>query len=177
MRTSLALGGFARHALLLGLDLMLQAFKRAVRNLLRRLVLRRLRGMAALFGATGALGFACRALLLDGFATSTLLLGLLALCLGALFSKLLCLFRGQLAGAFLDFRSKVLANFLHGGLSQHARVAFSGNLHLMELVKHVLARHVELLRQLMHSHTGHIPLLYIFLASSACAAISAAIRS
>ena len=173
----LALGGLAGHALLLGFDLACQALEGVIGHLLCL----RLRGglgcRAALLGALGALGLAGRALLLNGLATGTLGFGLLALGLGALLGELLGLLGRKLACALLDLRGQVLTNLLHIGLSQHAGMAFRSDLHFVELIEHVLAGHVELLRQLMYSHAGHIPLLYISLASRACAAISAAIRS
>ena len=174
----LALRGLAGHALLLRFDLACQALEGVVGHLLcLRLGGGGLGRRAALLGALGALGLAGRALLLDGLAAGALSLGLLALGLGALLGELLGLLGRKLARAFLDFRGQVLANLLHIGLSQHAGMAFRCDLHFVELIEHVLAGHVELLRQLMYSHAGHIPLLYISLASRACAAISAAIRS
>ena len=175
--TGLALGGLAGNALLLGLDLVCQALEGVVGHLLGLRLGGGLGRRAALLGALGALGLAGCALLLDGLATSALGLGLLTLGLGALLGELLGLFGRKLARALLDLRGQVLANLLHIGFSQHAGMAFRGDLHFMELIEHVLAGHVELLRQLMYSHAGHIPLLYISLASRACAAISAAIRS
>ena len=175
--TSLALRRFARNALLLGLNLMLQALKGTVGNLLHGRGGTGRRRRLLLASSTGALGLAGCALLLDRFAAGVLGFFLFALLLGALFGKLLRLFCGQLACALLDFGRKVLADLVHIRLSQHAGMALRRNLHLVELVEHFLARHIELLRQFMYTHAGHIPLLYSSLATRACAAISAAIRS
>ena len=176
--TGLALGGLAGDALLLGLDLACQALEGVVRHLLGLgLGCCGLGRRAALPGTLGALRLAGCALLLDGLTAGALGLGLLALGLGALLGELLGLLGRKLARAFLDLGGQVLANLLHIRFSQHAGMAFCGDPHFMELIEHVLAGHVELLRQLMYSHAGHIPLLYISLASRACAATSAAIRS
>ena len=175
--TGLALGGLAGDALLLGLDLACQALEGVVRHLLGLgLGCCGLGRRAALPGTLGALRLAGCALLLDGLTAGALGLGLLPLGLGALLGELLGLLGRKLACALLDLRGQVLTNLLHIGLSQHAGMAFRGDLHFVELIEHVLAGHVELLRQLMYSHAGHIPLLYISLASRACAATSAAIR-
>ena len=157
-----SLGLLARDALLLRLDLACKALEAAAHGRLLRRMLRLLGASLALVCtalATSALGFAKRALLLNGRAAVGLFFGLLALFLRLLLSKLLCFLRIDLASALLDFRRQVLSNLIDVGIGKHARMAFRRYLHLVQPVEQFLARHIEFFRQFMYSHAGHVPLL------------------
>ena len=175
------LGSLAGHAFLLALDLARQALERRGNGRLLRAAFSvgalRAPVVGRAFGSLGALGLAGGALLLHRFATGALLLGLFALGLGALFGQLPGLLVLQLPGALLDLGLQVLADLVDVGVREHARMALRGDLHLLQLVEQLFARHIEFLRQLMYSHAGHIPLLYFCLASRAAKATSAAILS
>ena len=114
-------------------------------------------------------GLALGELLLDGGAAGSLLLGALALRLGLLLSEGLGLLVVDFTRALLHLGLELLTDLFDVGVSEHARMRLRRNLHLMKAIEHLLARHVEFLRQFMYSHARHISLLYPSRCGVACA--------
>ena len=175
----LLLVGIGKHALLLG-DLSQKARERggglgggvagALALLLGTTLL--LLGLAgSLFvGATllflGAAGGLDAALLLaTGLGGKTLLLGLAGGLLGSLLLSLLCglLLSLDLCGALLHDGSEVAADDGNVSILQRGRGALGGNLHIGEMLQHLLAGHAVFLGKLMNSNLGHVCLLSLLL--------------
>ena len=158
----------ALDALLLGLDLLRERLEpRAHRSLLERLF--RGLGISAVLRTARAGGLALGELLLDGGAAGSLLLSAPALRLGLLLSEGLGLLVVDFTRALLHLGLELLTDLFDVGVSEHARMRLRRNLHLMKAIEHLLARHVEFLRQFMYSHARHISLLYPSRCGVACA--------